>query len=287
MKPFTLFIVTYRNPSDNNGKLLIKRCLESVFEYFPREKCNIFVGCNEVAPTTADELRELYNEGAIDLLVVSKDNICKEGMAQIFMQYVDTPYIIFIDDDTHFHGDVLTEIEEEIAYDTEGIVAEWGRVAGFVPVGKVTQQSTFGTSIGIEDVRKQAWFTGKPLYGVQAIAGGFAVARTEALKQVDYPSNEFAIYAEDIILGMGLYQQGWAVRNAPVFWDRDKVSFGDERGVGSRTERGKPRKIWNGEMEGIEVNGITTVEIKDAAGQIYKRFYNAKNEPIAELRLVE
>lgn len=263
MKLFTIFICTYNAQRTPDGILLIQRCLDSVLKYTLRDKVNIFVGANAIdeeegkgkwdAPRLY--LEDKLEKGDIDLLIISKENIGKEGIYTLLMRRVETEYVIFIDDDTHFHGDILTEIEEEIAYDKEGLVAEWGRIAGFVPIGKITEQSIYGTSLGANDIRRQTWFKGKPLFGVPACSGGFVVCRTEALRSVGYPActDNFAIFAEDTILGMALYQQGWTLRNLPLAWDIDKIGFGDERGIGSRTERGKPRKIWNGEMQGIEV----------------------------------
>lgn len=250
-KRFTIFILTYREPCDLSGKLIFERCADSLLRTVPREKYYLYIGLNEASGAVRKRADEYLDRGDADLVVDSPRNICKEGMYSLLMRHVKTEFVIRIDDDTHFCAPWLGELEEEIACDANKQVAEWGRVPHLVPIREGTSEQS---ALGVEDIKKQSWFTGRPLRGVPSCSGGFACSRMEALCTVGYPHNDFApVFEEDNILGMALWQQDWLVRNIPLAWNRDVIMLGDEEGFGSRTDRNHPRPIWDGSMDGIRI----------------------------------
>lgn len=245
MPRFTLFILA----SGNHAPLFF-RCINSVLRFTPRDRVRIFVALSAACDESRNYAKELLEHGAIDLVLDSERNGAKELCYTLLMRHVETEFVIRIDDDTHFLAPWLDELEREIAYDVDGIVGEWGRVVHFAPVKfGATEQG----ALGADDVKAMPWFRGKSMRGAGCASGGFVCSRTKALREIGYcfpdapPS-----WMEDNWTGEALHQTDWAIRDIPLAWS-DKLKLGDEIGCGSRTDRAKPREVWDGTMDGITI----------------------------------
>ena len=188
--------------------------------------CDIHVGCNEVSMPTLGELRRLCDEGMVDTLIQSNPNINKDPMMRLLVSVTNTPYVLWLDDDSHMRAGwaaALTKfIEENHPLDVAGWLYEsyrWPEYDAFVRQ-RPWWQGDKHISAGRED---------KVLFPV----GGLFLARTTFLRQHNFPDRGMVKRVDDVLLGDLVDQvKGKMLTFSHGFGGLISVNDGERRGCG-------------------------------------------------------
>jgi hypothetical protein len=208
------------------------RAVGSVLEQCQqRERFELLVGCNEVASETAAQVQDWYASGLIDALVLSRANRNKDPMMRVLIEMAQTPWILWLDDDSHLlegwdeHLEAFLSASE--AFDAAGHVFymhKWPEYAGFL-----RQRPWFdGEESFLEPShREKTWFA----------TGGLFLARTAFLRRHNFPDRGMVKRFDDLLLGDLVSQQhGRLVQFPPELMDRIRISDGDRRGSGEGSD---------------------------------------------------
>jgi hypothetical protein len=85
-----------------------KRCIESVVkEAF--EICDIHVGLNACGYSTRSYVQGHLIWGTVDTLIDSRANLNKDRMMRLLLAVTETPYVLWLDDDSHLRAGWLKE----------------------------------------------------------------------------------------------------------------------------------------------------------------------------------
>lgn len=201
---------------------LLKNCAK-------REDFNLYVGCNESAPAILNLFRRYLDRGCIDVLVESQYNINKDPMLRVLLELCTTPYILWLDDDSHvlLHWDmhILDFISKSDPFDVAGHV--------FYISERSDEHLAF--------LRKRPWYVSKEREAIPIwfATGGFFLARTAFLRNHSFPDRAMIKRADDVLLGELCQQQNGVLRdfgqNRDIM-DRIKISDGERRGTGESIE---------------------------------------------------
>ena len=78
------------------------RCLQSIVNHCAdRQGFDLHVGLNQCCRETVTAARDLLDAGRLDTLIESNVNLNKDPMMRLLVDRAQTPYVLWIDDDTH------------------------------------------------------------------------------------------------------------------------------------------------------------------------------------------
>jgi hypothetical protein len=190
-----------------------------------RDEFNVLVGCNECSHEVLLALRSHFDEGRIELLVESRENINKDPMMRVLIHLCRTPYILWLDDDSHvlagWDEHILKFIKTHDPFDVAGHTLIWKN--------RSLQHKAF--------LRTRTWYhsRAREKTPIKYPHGGLFVARTEFLRKHDYPDRNMVQYLDDTLLGeLCQQQEGKLINTGTCFNIRSRVRIGDgiRRGSG-------------------------------------------------------
>lgn len=213
LRPVTIGVLTY-----GDYPRLARRAIESIRLHCARSLYGLVVGANAPGAETADYLRRLEAEGAIDRLIVSPENINKCPMMRRMFEGVETEFLWWFDDDSHVTGPEALPERLALARAAPPSTVLWGHVFFFGH----EDDFSYGTDV-TGYVRRAPWFRGKEPPGPGPdgkgdgrwffATGGCWLVRTSALRSLDWPDPGLVKRNDDVFLGEAIRQQGWEMRD--------------------------------------------------------------------------
>ena len=183
-----------------NYPKLSLRAIDSLIT--PNHEFPIYVGMNDCCIETKIHVRNLLDEGLIDAVVDSSRNINKDPMMRILLELVQTPFLIWLDDDSHmFSGWDSCFKDYLIKYGPHLDVA--GHLFQFV------RQYEPELQLYEDFARKRPWFVTEEVWKDPHIfpMGALWLARTSFLRKNDYPDRAMIKKMADILVGELVMQQ--------------------------------------------------------------------------------
>jgi hypothetical protein len=165
-------------------------------------RIRLYVGMNACGARTIAQVRVLADAGRLDGVIESRRNINKDPMMRLLIEMVDTPFILWMDDDSHMQPGWQEAFERFL-----GAWADRMDVAGHVH---------FCHRSGDYDefCRQRPWFLGdnhwlEPGHAqrVWFATGGLWLARTSFLRLHDFPDRGMVKKMDDLLLGDLISQQ--------------------------------------------------------------------------------
>jgi GT2 family glycosyltransferase len=203
---------------------LARRCLESIRRFCDRSLYRLIVGANAVGAETEAYLNALHRAGQVDHLIVSRRNINKNPMMRRLIAHVETEFIWWFDDDSYFTQPATLSRILRAARRSPPTTVMWGveyscdqpstsaRMPDLVEFvrsatwyGGLTPPCWQPGGKGEFDFRGRGMGDGRWLF----LTGGCWLARTSALRALDWPDRRLVMLNDDILLGEALRQQGW------------------------------------------------------------------------------
>ncbi|QOV87943.1 tetratricopeptide repeat protein [Humisphaera borealis] len=230
-------------PIPGNGKLLTVlvgcygsypeysiRCLRSVLDAITRSAdCDLLIGLNACGEETIRAADDAVRCGAATGLVRSTRNLNKDPMMRLLLEQVQTPYVLWLDDDSHFTDPNWSQelnrfIRGEHPFDVAGQRARWGP--------RRFQDPSYMTYIGERPWWKSNGHLPADLWEWCPFAvGGLFVARTNYLRIHDYPDRGMTKALDDVVLGELLLQRGGRLVDLPPsLLSIARISDGHRRG---------------------------------------------------------
>lgn len=204
------------------------RAVDSVLQADDATSFEVHVGCSACGLATITALRQRLDAGKIASLIECRRNINKDPMMRLLLDLARAPYALWLDDDSHVFAGWDTAVREQLATD-----------APFDCAGHL--HFTLKTEEYREFLRQRPWFRGDDAYldpadhGKRTIfpIGSFFLARTEFLRQHNFPDREMVKKLDDVLLGDLISQQhGRLIFLSPAVRARMRASDGDRRGEG-------------------------------------------------------
>jgi hypothetical protein len=219
---FEILICTYGDYPE-----LIQRCVNSILENSSLNN-KIHIGLNDVGARTKQYLRNLLDENKICTLVESNTNLNKDPVMRILTDLVDSPYLIWFDDDSYVdEKDWDVQLVKQIS-ETQADVLGFPHVIGY-------------NKEYLEFLKTRSWYSNKIREGDPTTChfpvGGVWVAKCEYLRKHNYPDRNmihthYSRWTGDMIVGDLLYQTGGSSATL-IGWDSIfKVNKADRRGNG-------------------------------------------------------
>lgn len=191
---------------------LARRAIESIRTHCERSTYRLVVGANAVSQETRTYLESLHQQGAIDSLIISEDNINKCPMMRRMLEQVTTEFFWWFDDDSYVTStDALAE-RLAIARSAPAHHVMWGHKFFF----SHEHDFSYGTDV-TGYVRRAPWYRGiePPSWDSGGdgrwffITGGSWFIRTRALRELGWPDAGLIKRNDDVLLGEAIRQQGW------------------------------------------------------------------------------
>jgi hypothetical protein len=191
--------------------------------------CDILIGLNACGRRTIARARELADAGDISGLVESPRNLNKDPMLRLLLDAVRTPYVVWLDDDTHFTDPnwpaaVAAFLAAEHPFDVAGQMARWGPRRDRDPAY-------------MDLVRGRPWWRGNEHHPDELrescpfVIGGLFIARTAFLRRHDYPDRGMVKALDDVLLGELVQQVGGRmIAMPPALLQTARIGDGDRRG---------------------------------------------------------
>lgn len=202
------------------------RAVESVINHAAdRSAFKVYAGCNACGPETIAAMRKLLDHGGLDALVESPKNINKDPMMRVLIEIATTPYVLWMDDDSHvlpgWDRELLRFLQANHPFDVAGHV--------FYIRHHSTELRDF--------LRTRPWFVSEERVAepIWFATGGFFVARTAFLRTHHFPDRAMVKRADDVLLGDLLQQQQGVLKDFGrdrAVMDRIRISDGNRRGGG-------------------------------------------------------
>jgi Flp pilus assembly protein TadD len=202
------------------------RAMESVASGQNLEKyCNVLIGLNDCCRQTADCARQLADKGRVNGLVESKENLNKDPMLRLLLELTRTPYVLWIDDDTHFIDDqwpiVFHDfVRNEHPFDVAGQFAKWG------PRRDLDEPY-------MKFIRARPWWRGNAHHTgdfrdwVPFVRGGLFLARCDFLRLHNFPDRRMIQAMDDVALGELIHQVGGRLlRLSPTILSHARIGDG-------------------------------------------------------------
>lgn len=204
------------------------RAVQSVLQCADRSSFDVLVGCWACEVRTVSLMRQLLDEGSIDLLIESPGNINKDPMMRLLLDRVTTPYFVWMDDDSH----VLPGWDEALDRFIEA------RHMGFECAGHVYYSHR--SQEYLECLHRRPWWVGADHYmepGHKEIVwfatGGLFLARTEFLRLHNFPDRGMIKKQDDLLLGDLISQhKGRLISFPDEVMKLVRISDGDRCGSG-------------------------------------------------------
>ena len=193
------------------------------------EHCDVLVGLNACGSATVAQARALADAGVVQGVVESQANRNKDPMMRLLVEMADTPYVLWLDDDTHFVSPdwparFAAYLAGEHPLDVAGIPARWGpwRAADPAYADYVANRPWWRSGNAYPDALRE-W--------VPFVPGGLFVARTAFLRQHDFPDRGMTKALDDVLLGELVQQVGGRLEYLPPeLQAAARVSDGHRRG---------------------------------------------------------
>jgi hypothetical protein len=170
-------------------------------------------------------LRSHLDGGRIDLLVESRANINKDPMMRVLIDLCQTPYILWLDDDSHFRAGwdehILEFIKAHDPFDVAGHILIWKN--------RGLRHKAF--------LRTRNWYhsRAREKTPIKYPHGAFFIARTEFVRKHDFPDRNMVKHLDDTLLGeLCQQQEGRLINTGTCFNIRSRVRIGNghTRGTG-------------------------------------------------------
>lgn len=223
--PFSVLVCCYGEFSNYSI-----RCLNSLVDLASGEyEIPIHVGCNECTPETVQHVIDLYNAEKITSMTVSQLNRNKDPMMRSLIEAVDTEFLLWLDDDSHFvkknwDRRIVKFIESKPDLDVAGHIFYCHRSKEYQSFLK--RRPWYVDRRPKEDV---VWFP----------TGGFWIARTKFLQYHDWPDRKMIKKQDDLLLGDLCEQHNAKLidfgSNKSIM-DSIIISDGDRRGYGEGSD---------------------------------------------------
>ena len=210
------------------------RAVRSVIEHcVHRHDFDVHVGLNRCCRETVLEVRNLIDAERIESVIECRENINKDPMMRLMIERIQTPYMLWLDDDSHvlpgWDETLLAFIRQRHPFEAAGHVFFSGRSPEY-------QQF----------LRQRPWWKGEEHYlesGHREIVwfatGGFFVANVAFLREVNFPDRAMVKKQDDLLLGDCISQNRGRLidfgQNREIM-DRIRISDGNRRGEGEGTD---------------------------------------------------
>jgi GT2 family glycosyltransferase len=238
--PVSICVLTY-----GDYPRLARRCLDSVRQFCERSLHQLIVGANAAGPETREYLENLHRAGEIDHLLLSRKNLRKYPMMRRMLARANTEFVWWFDDDSSVTKPwALPRLLCQARRESPSTVM-WG--AEYCCDHPSTNEAMPDP---VHFVRSARWYRGltppswepggKGEFNYQGrgtgdgrwlfITGGCWLARTSALRALDWPDKRLVTHNGDIMLGEALRQRGWYYRNvgSPGFIINDAPRRGEK-----------------------------------------------------------
>jgi len=202
------------------------RAVGSIIGHNPtRSEFDVIVGCNECSNEVLAVLRKYFDRGHIDFLVESRHNVNKDPMMRVMLSMCRTPYILWLDDDSHVLPNwdlhILEFLRRESPFDVAGHV--------FYINERSDQHLSF--------LRSRSWYHSpeREQSPIWFATGGLFLANVAFLRKHDFPDDAMVKRADDVLLGELCQQQQARLVDFGCnreIMDRIRVSDGNRRGNG-------------------------------------------------------
>lgn len=189
----------------------------------------LLVGANVCGTDTLQELRALYDQGAIDALIESRENINKCPMKRLLIDRCQSEYYLWLDDDSHLLPGWFEQVERflssEPAFEAAGVIHHMRRSKRYRVFLK--QRPWFEADQKfIGDFAEAAHFA----------TGGCYIARTEFVRRHNYPDKAMVKHYDDLLLGDLVAQKSGRLLQFPqALMEKMRISDGERRGIGEDT----------------------------------------------------
>jgi len=199
---------------------LIQRCISSILEHGSLNS-KIHVGLNDGSTRTKQYLRNLLDENKICTLVESNINLHKDHMMRILTDLVDSPYLIWFDDDSYVNEkDWDVQLVKQI-FETQTDVLGFPHVVGY-------------NAQYLEFLKTRSWYSNKIREPDPNVChfpvGGVWVTKCEYLRKHNYPDRKMIKWSGDMLVGDLLHQTGGSWTTL-IGWDSIfKVNKSERRG---------------------------------------------------------
>jgi hypothetical protein len=195
-----------------------------------KEYCDVHIGANECCEDTLRELRRGIGDGLIDTLIESRRNINKDPMMRLLIGVTETPYLLWMDDDSWlrpgwaraFERFLDEEASREKPLDVAGSICVSNRWDGYADLLHARPWWRSDEMIP-ESQREQVAFP----------VGGLFLARTAFLRRHNFPDRGMVKCLDDMLLGDLVSQAGGRMAPfTPDIWNFITISDGPRRGFG-------------------------------------------------------
>ena len=170
--------------------------------------CDVHVGCNACGPETLALVRHSLDRSLISSAIESPRNLHKDPMLRRMLSLVETPYVLFMDDDSHAKSSwsqaLHQFIRDEDPIDVAGHLHYFRRHERYQNM--VQQRPWWRGDAYIPD-EQRTW--------IRLCVGGALLARTEFLRRHDWPDAGMRIEFDDVMLADLVYQVGGRLKGMP------------------------------------------------------------------------
>lgn len=188
-----------------NHASLARQCLESIIKHCERDQYRLIVGCNACCDETLAFVGSLRE---IDRLIVSSENLNKCPMQRRMLADIDTEFVWWFDDDSRIESSDALPQRLQIADQSSPETVLWG------PIFYWQDQAGFNFGIDVEPwIREQAWYSREPIPCDASgkwvfVIGGSWLARTQVLRDLDWPPRSFLKPGDDALFCEAIRQSG-------------------------------------------------------------------------------
>jgi len=222
---FTICVLLY-----GDHPQLAERCLTSICDTIQEGHLNLRIGLNQVSQAVRDWV---FSWMPHEDIWEAPTNIHKYPMMrQMFYgaRPVETPYTMWFDDDSYLDGYQLVRQQNQPYWLSlvEQNMVNSDMIGSVYTIPFQGQQRAF--------VRDQSWYNGRDpeeRKSMRFATGGWWTARTEVLREWDYPWEYLDHRGGDCMFGELMYQQGLRLNQ---FRDGVKINA-DDQGRESKAQR--------------------------------------------------
>jgi hypothetical protein len=189
----------------------------------------LHVGLNQCCRETVSYVREQIDVGRVDSVIECRANINKDPMLRLMIERVQTPYLLWMDDDSHvlpgWDEALLAFIQEHQPFEAAGHVFFCHRSPEY-----------------LEFLHQRPWWKGEEQYReaghrdvVWFATGGFFLVNVAFLREVNFPDRAMIKKQDDLLLGDCISQNRGRLidfSRHQNLMDCIRISDGNRRGEG-------------------------------------------------------